>query len=394
MNSSTLKNKTILLGVTGGIAAYKSAELIRRLQKEGASVRVVMTEAATRFIPPLTLKSLSGEEVYTDIFSSPMAHIELPREADLYLIAPVTANTLSRLASGAADDMVSACFLAFKGPVLLAPAMNWRMYEHPATQKNLKALKEMGCTEIPPDKGELACGEHGSGRMADLEIILEEVRIALSKKDLSGKRVVVTAGPTRERIDPVRFISNRSSGKMGYALARVARRRGAEVVLISGPTSLKPPHSVEFVQVESAEQMHKAVLDNLKGADLLVMAAAVADYRVKNPSTVKKEKASIKGLQLVPTTDILKSVAGLKKRPFVIGFSAETGPNIANAKRKLKDKKMDMIVFNDVARKDAGFESDTNRIVIIAKGLEKEYPVMSKEECAGAIYDHYLELVS
>lgn len=393
MSSSILKNKTILLGITGGIAAYKSAEIVRRLKKEGASVRVVMTEAATRFITPLTLETLSENPVSVDLFSSPLDHINLPIEADLYLIAPATANTIAGLASGRADNMVTACFLSFSGPVLLAPSMNWRMYEHPATRENLERLKKMGCFEIEPVHGELACGESGKGRMAEVEQIVEEVKVQLSPKDLLGRRIVVTAGPTREPIDPVRFISNRSSGRMGYALARVARRRGAEVVLITGPTSLNLPSGVKTVRVETASEMFEAVKEETKGADLLVMAAAVADYTVEAREK-KIAKGRLKNLSLKPAVDILKEVSRWKERPFVIGFSAETGPNIAKAKAKLKEKKMDMVVFNDVTMVGAGFDTETNRIVIISDRDERAFPLMDKEDCAGVIFDAYLEMVS
>ncbi len=394
MNSSILKNKKILLGITGGIAAYKSAELVRKLIKEGASVNVVMTEAATRFISPLTFETLSGNKVYTDIFTSPLSHINLPGESDLYIIAPLTANTLARLANGLADDMVTACFLSFRGPVLVAPSMNWKMYEHPVTQENLRRLEKMGCMVLSTDTGELACGEYGKGRMAEVDVIIEEVRYSLSKKDLSGKKIVITAGPTREPIDPVRYISNRSSGRMGFSLARVAYRRGADVILITGPTALSPPYGVTTVEVETASEMFASVKKYIKDADLLVMAAAVADYSVKSPFNKKIEKKKLQELKLKPTVDILREISRLKKHPFIIGFAAETGPNIAKAKRKLKEKKMDMVVFNDVALKGAGFETRTNRIVIITGKDERGYPLMDKEDCAEVIFDRYLEMVS
>ena len=394
MNSSILKNRKILLGITGGIAAYKSAELVRRLTKEGASVQVVMTEASTKFISSLTFETLTGNPVFTDIFSSPLAHIRLPQEADLYLIAPLTANTLSRLAQGMADDMVTACFLSFRGPVLLAPSMNWKMYEHPATVENLKRLKDMGCVVIRPETGELACGEYGKGRMAEVDVLIEEVKSSLCKKDLSGKKVLITAGPTREPIDPVRFISNRSSGRMGFSLARVARRRGAEVVLIAGPTAIAPPHGIKTIRVETASEMFESLKEHLSGADILVMAAAVADYTVKRPLSKKAQKTKLRSLELSPAVDILKEVSKIKGDTFVIGFAAETGPNIAKAKRKLREKKMDMLVFNDVTLKGAGFDTETNRIVIITSKGEKGYPLMSKEDCAEVIFDHYLEMVA
>ncbi len=393
MRSSILKNKKILLAVTGGIAAYKSAELIQRIKEEDASVTVLMTEAAQRFIAPLTLQTLSSNPVYTDIFSAPLSHIELAVASDALLIAPASANTIAKMASGMADNIVTLCYLAFKGPVILAPAMNWRMYEHPSLKRNIQILKEAGCIEVAPEEGMLACGEKGRGRMASVERIVETLKYTLSPKDLKGKKIVVTAGPTVEPIDPVRYISNRSSGKMGYAIARVARRRGAEVVLITGPTEMNPPDGVETIHVETAEQMLNAVVSSIKNAHILVMAAAVADFTVERYSEKKYERGRLKSLKLKPTVDIIKTVSSLPKRPFIIGFSAETGPNIARAKRKMAKKGMDMIVFNNVLEEGSGFGTDTNRIVIIDRNTVKELPLISKEECAEEIFNHALTLL-
>jgi|Deesub1362B_J571_1020462.scaffolds.fasta_scaffold00289_15 phosphopantothenoylcysteine decarboxylase/phosphopantothenate--cysteine ligase len=393
MKSSILKNKKILLAVTGGIAAYKSAELIQRIKEEDASVTVLMTEAAQRFITPLTLQTLSSNPVYTDIFSAPLSHIELAVVSDALLIAPASANTIAKMASGMADNIVTLSYLAFKGPVILVPAMNWRMYEHPSVKRNIQILKDRGCIEVVPEEGILACGEKGRGRMASVERIVETLKYALSPKDLKGKKIVVTAGPTVEPIDPIRYISNRSSGKMGYAIARVARRRGAEVVLITGPTEINSPDGVETIYVETAEQMLDAVVSSIKNAYILVMAAAVADFTVERYSDKKYERDRLQSLKLKPTVDIIKTVSSLPKRPFIIGFSAETGPNIARAKRKMAKKGMDMIVFNNVLEEGSGFGTDTNRIVIIDRNTVKELPLISKEECAEEIFNHALTLL-
>ncbi|GMT47324.1 MAG: phosphopantothenoylcysteine decarboxylase [bacterium] len=390
MKPSSLKNRHVLLAVTGGIAVYKAAEFVRRLRSEEAEVTVVMTESSQRFITPLTFESLSGNKVYTDIFSVPMAHINLPESADLFVIAPATANIIGKLASGIADDMVSLSFLAFRGPVIFAPAMNWRMYEHPVVQRNIKTLRDLGFHEIEPEEGELACGEYGVGRMAEVGRILEAVKGCLTKKDLAGLKVLVVAGPTREYIDPVRFISNRSSGKMGYALAMVALRRGADVTLVSGPASVEPPLGAKLVRVETSGEMLEAVKKNIGDVDILVMAAAVADFVPDDYSPVKREKGKSLALRLRPSPDIVKAVSGMRPRPFIVGFSAETGPNIAKARKKLREKGMDFIVFNDVTLEGAGFDSDTNKISIIDEDGVADYPLMSKEDCAEIIFDQYL----
>ncbi|MBI3592614.1 MAG: bifunctional phosphopantothenoylcysteine decarboxylase/phosphopantothenate--cysteine ligase CoaBC, partial [Nitrospirae bacterium] len=386
-----LRGKTILLGITGSVAAYKSIDLIKRLKQEGASVRIIMTEASKRFITPLSIEIAAGECIYSDMFESPLSHVSLPASADLFVIAPATANIISKYANGIADDMLSASLLAFSGRVIVAPAMNWRMYENPVFQKNLHYLASLGVSAVGPEKGSLACGEEGIGRMADVERITESIITSLTKQDLAGEQVLVTAGPTREYIDPVRYISNRSSGKMGYALARMAKRRGAEVTLISGPVQIKPPDGVDVVNVETAYDMYAAVMDNIPMSSIFVMSAAVADFmpaESKNSKMEKKEKFS---LNLVKTADILEEVGRLKNRPFAVGFAAETGYRIERARKKLMSKNIDMIVFNDVSKKGSGFDVDTNEVVIIDRENEKKLPIMSKVDVAGAIFDRIIE---
>ena len=393
MSPSSLKNRRVILAVTGGVAVYKAAELVRRFKSEGADVTVVMTGASQRFVSPLTFESLSGNKVHTDVFSEPMAHINLPASADILVIAPATANMIGKLAAGVADDMVSLVFLAFDGPVVFAPAMNWRMYAHPVVQRNIRTLRSMGLHEVEPEEGELACGEHGVGRMAGVGRIIEAAKGCLRGKDLSGLNVLVTAGPTREYIDPVRFISNRSSGKMGYALASAALRRGADVTLISGPVGIDPPPGAKVVRVERSEEMLDAVERHIEGADILVMAAAVADFIPDEFSAVKVQKQDSLVLRLRPAPDIVKAVSGSRKRPrLVVGFSAETGPEITKARRKLDEKGMDFVVFNDVTAEGAGFDSDTNKISIIDREGITDYPLMSKDACADVVFDRCIEL--
>ena len=392
MSPSSLENRHILLAVSGGIAAYKAADIIRRLKREDAAVTVVMTEASTRFISALTLQTLSERQLFVDPFSAPLSHIEIPKSADLMLVAPATANIIGKMASGIADDMVSLSFLSFTGPVVIAPAMNSKMYEHPVVQRNLGWLKDSGVYEVGPEAGELACGDTGRGRLAPVERIVEAVKYMFSRKDLAGLRILVTAGPTREYIDPVRFISNRSSGRMGFALARIAMRRGAEVTLISGPTALSPPEGVRYTGVETGGEFLEAVQRSVEGGtDILVMAAAVADFAPEGFSKKKIGKESIKDIKLKKTPDIVKFVSGMENRPFIIGFSAETGPDIAKTKNKLRDKGMDFAVFNDVTQEGAGFDTDTNMISIVDYNGVYSFPLMSKEECAGVIFDHYLK---
>ncbi len=390
---TNLTNKSVLLGVSGGVAAYKAVELVRRLKDTGASVTVIMTGAAQQFITPLSLQIASQNTVYTSLFQEPLTHVSVPAAADVMVVAPATANSIGKFANGIADDMLSAAFLAFRGPVLLAPSMNWKMYEHPVVQENLKKLASLGIIQVGPGCGALACGESAAGRLAEPDEIVEAVIAALTPKDLTGQRIVITAGPTREYIDPVRFISNRSSGKMGFSLAKAARNRGAEVLLISGPTSLRIPQGLIFRQADTSEQMLSAVRQETeKGVSALIMAAAVADFRPVSPARVKVEKKEMSSLSFECTEDIVSCIAKGRKRPFIIGFAAETGKRVDRAREKMKKKKMDMIVFNDVTEQGAGFETDTNRVAIIDnKGLTQT-KLMSKDEVADAILDHYLEI--
>jgi phosphopantothenoylcysteine decarboxylase/phosphopantothenate--cysteine ligase len=387
-----LKGKSILLGITGSVAAYKAIDLIKILKQEGASVRVIMTEASKRFVTPLSVELAAGEHVYADMFEFPLSHVSLPSSADLFIVAPATANSISKYAQGIADDMLSTALLAFNGKVIIAPAMNWRMYDNAIFQKNLNYLTSLGIHVIGPEKGALACGEEGIGRMTDNEKILESAIAALTKQDLAGEQVLVTAGPTREYLDPVRYITNRSSGKMGYALARIAKRRGADVSLISGPVSITPPAGVDMIFAESSQDMLTVVMDNIPLSTLFLMAAAVADFMPAESKNSKIEKKDKFSLNLLKTTDILEAVGKLRQRPFTAGFSAETGPRIDRARRKLTSKNIDMIVFNDVSRKGSGFDVDTNEVVIIDRERERKLPVMDKEDVAVAIFDRILEL--
>ncbi|MEW6674612.1 MAG: bifunctional phosphopantothenoylcysteine decarboxylase/phosphopantothenate--cysteine ligase CoaBC [Nitrospirota bacterium] len=387
-----LRNKSILLGVTGGAAAYKAVDLIRRLKDEGASVTVIMTEASKNFITPLSLEVASHNKVYSGLFDTPIAHITLTADADIMVIAPATANIIGKFARGIGDDLLSTCLLSFNKKVVIAPAMNWRMYENPIFQENLRHLISRGVIQVGPEKGSLACGEEGMGRMSEISEIIEAIRSALSEKDLMKEKILVTAGPTREYLDPLRFISNRSSGKMGYAIARAAIRRGAEVTLISGPSLLSRPERVKFVSVETAVDMLNAVNRELPSTTVLIMSAAVSDF---TPAKMAKEKIEKSGellLRLSRTPDIISEVGKKKDRPFIIGFSAEIGNKVRRAKEKLKEKNMDMIIFNDVTEAGSGFDVDTNRVVIIDREKEIRLPLMSKDSVAEAILDRLSEL--
>lgn len=393
-----IKDKNIILGVTGGIAAYKAAELTRLLIKGGANVHVIMTKGATEFVTPLTFQTLSRNPVHTDIFSltqeADVGHISLADRADLSVITPATANIIGKIANGIADDLLSTTIMATKAPVLLAPAMNCNMYDNPIVQGNMERLKGYGYHFIDSETGELACGYEGKGRMAEPSDILEEIEAILSPKDLKGERILVTAGPTYEAIDPVRFIGNRSSGKMGYALASMALRRGADVTLVSGPSSLRPPKGVGFISVESAEEMGKAVMANLKDATAVIMAAAVADYTPKKAVSekIKKGKGPL-SLELEKTLDILSEIGKKKGKRLLIGFAAETENLVANAKKKLKEKNLDLIVANNVKEPGAGFVVDTNIVTIIdKKGNIEELPKMSKEDVAWMVLDRVAAL--
>jgi phosphopantothenoylcysteine decarboxylase/phosphopantothenate--cysteine ligase len=392
-----LKGKSILLGVTGSVAAYKAIELIKRLRQEEASVIVIMTEAARSFVTPLSLELASGQRVCLDMFESPLSHVKLPAEADLFVVAPATANIIGKFAGGLADDLLSTALAAFRGKVIMAPAMNWRMYENPAFRRNLDYLVSIGVETVGPAAGNLACGEQGIGRMAETEDITEKIRLALTEQDFAGQHLLITAGPTREYLDPVRYLSNRSSGKMGYALAAIAGRRGAEVTLISGPSALKPPPGISVINVETASEMYRAVSDNISRATIFVMSAAVSDFAPVRTEQSKIDKKETFSLDLVGTTDILKEMGKLERRPFMVGFSAETGARTDRARGKLADKNLDMIVFNDVTVSGAGFDTDTNKVTLIFRDqpgsmLEVPLPMMSKEDVASAILDKVLSL--
>ena len=387
-----LKNKSILLGVTGGVAAYKVVDLIRRLREEGAAVTVIMTEASKKFLTPLSIEIASQNRVYSDLFAEPLSHISLPARADIMVVAPATANTIAKFARGIADNLLTTCLLSFGGKTVIAPSMNWRMYENPIFQKNLQYLLSRGIIQIGPERGSLACGEEGIGRMSETPDIIEAIKSALSPKDLAGERVIVTAGPTREYLDPVRFISNRSSGKMGYAIARASLRRGAKVTLISGPSVLPQPRGAKFISVETAAEMSDAVDRELPGATILIMSAAVSDFMPAERAGEKIEKSRELRLRLLQTPDILSNIGKRKDRLFTVGFAAETGRKIDRAKRKLKEKNMDVIVWNDVTKAGSGFDVDTNSVVILDRERETSLPLLSKDFVAEAILDRLVQL--
>jgi phosphopantothenoylcysteine decarboxylase/phosphopantothenate--cysteine ligase len=397
----------ITLGVTGGVAAYKSAELVRRLQQEGHSVQVVMTRAAREFITPLTFAALSGQKVITDLFAgsagaeanldSAIEHIAVAQRTDLLLVAPATADILAKFARGIADDFLSTLYLASTAPVVVAPAMNVNMWQHAATQENLATLRARGVRIVEPGEGYLACGMTGPGRLAGQEEIVKAVHeILAGKQDLAGESLLVTAGPTCEDIDPVRFLTNRSSGKMGYAVAEAAARRGAKVVLVSGPTGLENPEGVERVDVRSTEEMLRRVQKHFAASTIAIFAAAVADYRVvdPSPSKLKRGKEALM-IRLEPTPDILATVARNKGDRLVIGFAAETDNVAENARKKLASKNADVIVANDVTAEGAGFDVDTNIVTLFSRdGRDLPLPRMSKTEVAQRILDEALRLRS
>ncbi|HTB92828.1 MAG TPA: bifunctional phosphopantothenoylcysteine decarboxylase/phosphopantothenate--cysteine ligase CoaBC [Candidatus Sulfotelmatobacter sp.] len=395
----------ITLGVTGGVAAYKSAELVRRLQTEGHTVQVVMTRAAREFITPLTFAALSGQKVITDLFSnaesgdanleSAIEHIAVAQRTDLLLVAPATADTLAKFARGLADDFLSTLYLASTAPVVLAPAMNVNMWQHPATQENLVMLRKRGVRIVEPGEGYLACGMTGPGRLAAQDEILKAVReVVEAQQDLAGETVLVTAGPTCEDIDPVRFIANRSSGKMGYAVAEAAARRGAKVILISGPTALETPEGVERVDVRTAEEMLRTVQARFSPASIAIFAAAVADYRPAEPSAAKiKRTKEPLTIRLEPNPDILATVAKDKGDRLVVGFAAETDRVAENARKKLTQKNADLIVANDVTAEGAGFDVDTNIVTIFSRDArDLPLPRMTKAEVAQRVLDEVLRL--
>lgn len=389
----------VLLGVCGGIAAYKSAELVRELQRNGANVRVIMTRAAQEFIQPLTFASLTGHKVFTDLWESQavsdtIEHIAQAQWADVLVIAPATANTLAKLAHGLADDFLSAAYLATEAPVVLAPAMNVNMASHPATRANLLALEQRGHTVVASESGYLACGMTGDGRLADIETIVRAVLDRLHPiGDLVGETILITAGGTREPIDPVRFLGNRSSGKMGYALAAAAERRGARVILVSAATTLGPPRNCEVISVNTAAEMHTAVLERLSEATIVIKAAAVADFRVSQVALTKLHRDGALSLDLEPTEDIVRSVVD-HRRPstLVIAFAAEMGLDIVRAREKLHRKGADAIVLNDITRPDLGFDSERNAAVFVTGETAVPLPESSKDEIAARILDQAMAL--
>jgi phosphopantothenoylcysteine decarboxylase/phosphopantothenate--cysteine ligase len=396
--TSVLDGRKIILGISGGIAVYKTVELLRLLQKQGARVRVVMTENAKWFVGPTTFEALTGQPVCWDLFrekgGGAIGHIDLAVEADAVVVAPATANIIAKMAGGIADDALSTFLLAVTAPVIVCPAMNTHMYENPATQRNLRTLREDGRFILDPAVGELACGTSGAGRLPDADDILDRVCHFLTPKDLAGKNVLVTAGPTREYIDPVRFISNPSSGKMGYAIARAAEYRGAAVTLVTGPTQLASPAGVETIQVESAREMAQAVFEKMDSAHIIIKSAAVGDYRPVEtaPHKIKKD-AEAMTLNLEKNTDILLELGRKKKDQVLVGFAAETQDLVENACSKLERKNLDMIVGNLVNQPGTGFGVDTNRVTFFYRdGRREELPEMEKLRVAHTLLDRVHEL--
>ena len=397
-----LKDKTVVIGVSGGIAVYKTLDVISRLRKLGVNVNVIMTKSATEFVTPLSFQSLSQNYVVCDMFEDPktwdVEHISLAKRADVFLIAPATANVIGKIANGIADDMLTTTVMATKAKVLIAPAMNTNMYQNPILQRNINTLKELGYNFVEPESGRLACGDTGKGKLASPETIVDEVVKLLSKEqDLKGKSIIVTAGPTVESIDPMRYITNRSTGKMGYSIAKEAIERGADVTLITGPTNLTPPQNLKkLVKIESAKDMYEAVLENLDENDVVIKSAAVADYKPKNYSNKKIKKSDDDlVIELDRNKDIAQEIGKIKNNKILVGFAAETNDLIENASLKIKKKNLDFIVANDLTKEGAGFGVDTNIVKIIDKeGNITEYPKMKKEEVANIILDKIKELLS
>lgn len=393
------EGKKIVVGVCGGIAAYKSVELVSKLKKLGANVSVIMTESATNFVTPLTFQSISSNPVITKMFDEPktwdIQHISLADEADLFVIAPATANIIGKVAGGIADDMLSTTLMATKASVLFVPAMNFNMYENSILQRNIHELQAIGYDFMEPDTGIMACGTYGKGRLPEPENIVEKIKkVLFKKKDLSGKKILITAGPTEEPIDPVRCITNHSSGKMGYAIAEEAKNRGAMVKLISGPVGIKSPSCVEFVSVKTALEMHKEVMGNFKEFDVIIMVAAVSDYRCEQVAVekIKKSEESLT-LRLVKNPDIAKDVGLVKENRILVGFCAETTNIIEYAKEKLKSKNLDLIIANDITQEGAGFGTDTNIVKIINKAHEIiEISKAHKSDIANKILDEIKNL--
>ena len=397
-----LKGKTVVIGVSGGIAVYKACDVVSRLKKLNANVHVIMTKSATEFVTPLTFQSLSQNYVVSDMFEEPktwdVEHISLAKKADVFLIAPATANVIGKVANGIADDMLTTTVMATTGKVLIAPAMNTNMYRNPILQRNISILKELGYNFVDPDSGRLACGDIGEGKLASPEKIVDAVVDLFNedKKDLLGKKIVITAGPTVESIDPVRYLTNRSTGKMGYAIAKMAANRGADVTLVSGPTNIEPPSNIKkLIKVQSAKDMYDAIIDNFDENQVIIKSAAVADYKPKNYSDKKIKKSNDDLIiELDRNKDIAYELGKIKKNKILVGFAAETNDLIENAKGKISKKNLDFIVANDLTESGAGFGTDTNIVKIIDKdGNIAKYPQMKKDEVADVILDKVKSLL-
>ena len=397
-----LKGKTVVIGVSGGIAVYKACDVVSRLKKLNANVHVIMTKSATEFVTPLTFQSLSQNYVVSDMFEEPktwdVEHISLAKKADVFLIAPATANVIGKVANGIADDMLTTTVMATTGKVLIAPAMNTNMYRNPILQRNISILKELGYNFVDPDSGRLACGDIGEGKLASPEKIVDAVVDLFNedKKDLLGKKIMITAGPTVESIDPVRYLTNRSTGKMGYAIAKMAANRGADVTLVSGPTNIEPPSNIKkLIKVQSAKDMYDAIIDNFDENQVIIKSAAVADYKPKNYSDkkIKKSNDDLR-IELDRNKDIAYELGKIKKNKILVGFAAETNDLIENAKGKISKKNLDFIVANDLTESGAGFGTDTNIVKIIDKdGNIAKYPQMKKDEVADVILDKVKSLL-
>lgn len=397
-----LKDKTVVIGVSGGIAVYKVCDVVSRLKKLNANVHVIMTKSATEFVTPLTFQSLSQNYVVNDMFEEPktwdVEHISLAKKADVFLIAPATANVIGKVANGICDDMLTTTVMATTGKVLIAPAMNTNMYKNPILQRNINILKELGYNFVNPESGRLACGDIGEGKLASPEIIVNTVIDLLNNrdKDLQGKKIMITAGPTVESIDPVRYLTNRSTGKMGYAIAKMAADRGADVTLVSGPTNITPPANLKkIIKIQSAEEMYSAIIDNFDENQVIIKSAAVADYKSKTYSDKKIKKSNDDlVIELDRNKDIAYELGKIKKDKILVGFAAETNDLIENAKGKVNKKNLDFIVANDLTEEGAGFGTDTNIVKIIDKeGNISKYPQMKKDEVANVILDKVKSLL-
>ncbi len=397
-----LKNKTVVIGVSGGIAVYKACDIVSRLKKLNANVHVIMTNNATEFVTPLTFQSLSQNYVVNDMFEEPktwdVEHISLAKKADVFLIAPATANVIGKIANGICDDMLTTTVMATTGKVLIAPAMNTNMYRNPILQRNITILKELGYNFVNPESGRLACGDVGEGKLAQPEVIVNEVVNLLTdeEKDLQGQKIMITAGPTVESIDPVRYLTNRSTGKMGYAIAKQAANRGAEVTLVSGPTNIAPPSNIKkLIKIESAKDMYNAIIENFDDNQVIIKSAAVADYKPKTYSDKKiKKNDDDLVIKLDRNKDIAYELGKIKKDKILVGFAAETNDIIENAKGKIQKKNFDFIVANDLTEEGAGFGTDTNIVKIIDReGNINKYPQMKKDEVANVILDKVKSLL-